>query len=104
MSLGRDHLSPQPGEHATEMVEHDAEGAERAFYGRRKGKRLRAGQEQRLTELLPALRLTLPPPGEFLDRFPPTRSGSRSGSAAASISRPRRRAPRAPASSVPSPS
>ena len=29
--------------------------------------RLRAGQEQRLTELLPALRLNVPPAGEYLD-------------------------------------
>lgn len=44
-----------------------AEGAERAFYGRRKGKRLRAGQEQRLAELLPRLRIALPPAGGRLD-------------------------------------
>ena len=38
-----------------------------AFYGRRKGKRLRAGQEQRLSELLPRLRLALPTRGGQLD-------------------------------------
>ncbi|MCJ2035919.1 tRNA (guanine(46)-N(7))-methyltransferase TrmB [Methylobacterium sp. J-068] len=65
MSLGRDHLPPHPGGHASENQ--DAEAAGRAFYGRRKGKRLRAGQEQRLAELLPALRLTLPPTGQALD-------------------------------------
>ncbi|MGU3664065.1 tRNA (guanine(46)-N(7))-methyltransferase TrmB [Methylobacterium sp. A49B] len=40
---------------------------ERAFFGRRKGKRLRGEQERRLTELLPALRVTLPPDGAPLD-------------------------------------
>ncbi|WP_082507911.1 tRNA (guanine(46)-N(7))-methyltransferase TrmB [Methylobacterium sp. Leaf113] len=60
MTLGRDPHPPQRG--GTE-----GEGADRAFYGRRKGKRLRAGQEQRLTELLPMLRLSLPPQGEHLD-------------------------------------
>lgn len=55
---GRADTPPQPG---------GSEGAERAFFGRRKGKRLRAGQEQRLAELLPRLRLTLPEPGAFLD-------------------------------------
>jgi tRNA (guanine-N7-)-methyltransferase len=43
------------------------EGADRAFFGRRKGKRLRAVQEQRLADLLPALRVALPPEGERLD-------------------------------------
>ncbi|KQP38358.1 tRNA (guanine-N7)-methyltransferase [Methylobacterium sp. Leaf104] len=65
MSLGRDHLPPQPGGHGSES--HDGDGADRAFYGRRKGKRLRAGQEQRLAELLPRLRLGLPPAGRHLD-------------------------------------
>ena len=32
----------------------------RAFFGRRKGKRLRAGQDRRLVELLPHLRIALP--------------------------------------------
>lgn len=45
----------------------DGEAPERAFFGRRKGKRLRAGQELRLAGLLPALRLALPPAGETLD-------------------------------------
>ena len=40
---------------------------ERAFFGRRKGKRLRAGQEERLAGLLPDLRVPLPPAGEKLD-------------------------------------
>ena len=47
--------------------------AERAFYGRRKGKRLRPGQEQRLEGLLPTLRVALPERGAFLnppDLFP----------------------------------
>ncbi|MCC0806405.1 tRNA (guanosine(46)-N7)-methyltransferase TrmB [Methylobacterium sp. W2] len=43
------------------------EGADRAFYGRRKGKRLRAGQEQRLADLLPLLRVALPTEGARLD-------------------------------------
>ncbi|AWN35406.1 tRNA (guanine(46)-N(7))-methyltransferase TrmB [Methylobacterium radiodurans] len=55
---GRDQLPPEP------EGDHDAEGApERAFFGRRKGKRLREGQERRLAELLPALRVTVPPDG-----------------------------------------
>ncbi len=37
-----------------------AEEPERAFYGRRKGKRLRGQQERRRAELLPALRIVLP--------------------------------------------
>jgi len=61
MSLGRDQLPPHPGGHEP------PEGADRAFYGRRKGKRLRAGQEQRLSALLPSLRLALPPAGAHLD-------------------------------------
>ncbi len=40
---------------------------DRAFFGRRKGKRLRPGQEQRLEALLPQLRVALPPAGAFLD-------------------------------------
>jgi tRNA (guanine-N7-)-methyltransferase len=44
-----------------------AEEPERAFFGRRKGKRLRGQQERRLAELLPALRVTLPPDGQDLD-------------------------------------
>jgi len=60
MSLGRDQLPPHPGGHEP------PEGADRAFYGRRKGKRLRAGQEQRLSALLPSLRLALPPAGAHL--------------------------------------
>ncbi|GJE35367.1 tRNA (guanine(46)-N(7))-methyltransferase TrmB [Methylobacterium oxalidis] len=43
------------------------ETPERAFFGRRKGKRLREGQEQRLAELLPRLRVVLPEPGGRLD-------------------------------------
>lgn len=40
---------------------------ERAFFGRRKGKRLRGLQEQRLAELLPRLRVSLPAAGGRLD-------------------------------------
>ncbi len=40
---------------------------ERAFYGRRKGKRLRPGQEQRLDALLPELRVAIPENGAPLD-------------------------------------
>jgi tRNA (guanine-N7-)-methyltransferase len=43
------------------------EEAERAFFGRRKGKRLRDAQEARLEALLPALRVALPPEGGRLD-------------------------------------
>ncbi|WP_091785090.1 tRNA (guanine(46)-N(7))-methyltransferase TrmB [Methylobacterium sp. UNC378MF] len=46
---------------------HVAEEPERAFFGRRKGKRLRGEQERRLTELLPALRVDLPPDDRPLD-------------------------------------
>ena len=44
-----------------------AEGTERAFFGRRKGKRLRDAQEGRLETLLPTLRVSLPPGGGGLD-------------------------------------
>ena len=40
---------------------------DRAFFGRRKGKRLRAGQEERLAGLLPRLRVALPATGLTLD-------------------------------------
>lgn len=60
MTTGRDGFPPQTGGTI-------AEGGERAFYGRRKGKRLRMGQEQRLADLLPTLRVALPPTGERLD-------------------------------------
>lgn len=39
------------------MTDAGAEGPASAFFGRRKGKRLRAGQEERLRSLLPRLRL-----------------------------------------------
>nr|USU30332.1 tRNA (guanine(46)-N(7))-methyltransferase TrmB [Methylobacterium sp. OTU13CASTA1] len=60
MTMGRDELPPIAG---GDVVE----GADRAFFGRRKGKRLRAVQEQRLEELLPSLRVVLPAQGERLD-------------------------------------
>ncbi|WP_082476004.1 tRNA (guanosine(46)-N7)-methyltransferase TrmB [Methylobacterium sp. Leaf99] len=60
MTMGRDELPPLPGGDV-------AEGADRAFFGRRKGKRLRAVQEQRIAELLPSLRVALPPEGARLD-------------------------------------
>lgn len=60
MTTGRDEFPPLSGGAVSE-------GADRAFYGRRKGKRLRAGQEQRLADLLPALRVALPPVGGRLD-------------------------------------
>lgn len=44
-----------------------SEGAERAFFGRRKGKRLRDAQEGRREALLPALRVPVPPEGGHLD-------------------------------------
>jgi tRNA (guanine-N7-)-methyltransferase len=59
---GGDESPPGPGEGDAPM-----EGPERAFFGRRKGKRLRGGQEQRLSELLPKLRVSLPPDGARLD-------------------------------------
>ncbi|HEX6103369.1 MAG TPA: tRNA (guanine(46)-N(7))-methyltransferase TrmB [Alphaproteobacteria bacterium] len=37
------------------------------LYGRRRGRRLRAGQQALLSELLPKLRIELPPPGGHLD-------------------------------------
>ncbi|GBU17988.1 MULTISPECIES: tRNA (guanine(46)-N(7))-methyltransferase TrmB [Methylobacterium] len=40
-----------------------AGGADRAFFGRRKGKRLRVAQEERLAGLLPRLRIGLPTEG-----------------------------------------
>ena len=43
------------------------ESPDRAFFGRRKGKRLRAGQEERLAGLLPRLRVALPAPGRAFD-------------------------------------
>jgi tRNA (guanine-N7-)-methyltransferase len=52
-------LNGQPGR--------ETEEPERAFFGRRKGKRLRGLQERRLTELLPALRVDLPPDDRPLD-------------------------------------
>ncbi|MCJ2082731.1 tRNA (guanine(46)-N(7))-methyltransferase TrmB [Methylobacterium sp. J-090] len=58
--MGRDELPPLPG---GDVVE----GADRAFFGRRKGKRLRAVQEQRIAELLPSLRVALPPDAAPLD-------------------------------------
>lgn len=46
---------------------HPAEEPERAFFGRRKGKRLRGEQERRLADLLPKLRVTLPADDRPLD-------------------------------------
>jgi len=46
---------------------HEADEPERAFFGRRKGKRLRGLQERRLTDLLPGLRVDLPPGDQPLD-------------------------------------
>ncbi|KQT80790.1 tRNA (guanine(46)-N(7))-methyltransferase TrmB [Methylobacterium sp. Leaf466] len=59
--VGRGDDPPQAGGIASE------EAPERAFFGRRKGKRLRALQEQRLASLLPELRIALPGEGAFLD-------------------------------------
>ena len=53
--LGRDEIPPEA------EGEIDGEGGARAFFGRRKGKRLRGLQERRLAELLPRLRIDLPP-------------------------------------------
>ncbi len=53
---------------ATEGEHEDGlEEADRAFFGRRKGKRLRDAQETRLETLLPALRIDLPPGGGRID-------------------------------------
>ncbi|WP_375455681.1 tRNA (guanine(46)-N(7))-methyltransferase TrmB [uncultured Methylobacterium sp.] len=52
--------SPPPAEGAVEPIE-------RAFFGRRKGKRLRGLQEQRLAEMLPRLRVDVPAGGARLD-------------------------------------
>jgi len=43
------------------------EGARLQLYGRRRGRRLRAGQQELLAELLPKLRIALPERGERLD-------------------------------------
>ncbi|GJD35206.1 tRNA (guanine(46)-N(7))-methyltransferase TrmB [Methylobacterium aerolatum] len=43
------------------------DGADRAFFGRRKGKRLRGAQEDRLEALLPSLRIGLPEGTGFID-------------------------------------
>jgi tRNA (guanine-N7-)-methyltransferase len=61
---GRDSIPP-----ATEEGSPGAsgEGADRAFFGRRKGKRLRDAQEGRLEALLPALRIALPTQNGLLD-------------------------------------
>lgn len=60
---GRDTIPP-----ASEGRRDDGAGeAERAFFGRRKGKRLRGLQEDRLETLLPALRIDLPPGGGRID-------------------------------------
>lgn len=87
-------------------------GADRAFFGRRKGKRLRDAQETRLETLLPALRIDLPPgsgridPRTLFGQMDPrrTRSGWRSGSAAASTLPPGPRSIPGSASSAPKPS
>ena len=69
-----------------------SEASERAgaFFGRRKGKKLRAGQDELVQSLLPAIRAI---PGRALpSQFPNRRRGkpgSRSASAAASILLPR---------------
>ncbi|MCJ2019262.1 tRNA (guanosine(46)-N(7))-methyltransferase TrmB [Methylobacterium sp. E-065] len=52
-------MSQRPGQ--------PAEEPERAFFGRRKGKRLRGEQERRLADLLPKLRVSLPPDDRPLD-------------------------------------
>ena len=54
----------------------EAEEADRAFFGRRKGKRLRGAQEDRLESLLPTLRIDLPPGG---GRIEPRRLFSQMG-------------------------
>ncbi len=65
MTMGRDNIPPLSGGAVTNGTA--SEVAERAFYGRRKGKRLRMGQEQRLADLLPSLRVPLPADGGRLD-------------------------------------
>lgn len=61
MSTGGDSAPPEPGGQGGETE------AARAFFGRRKGKRLRAGQEERLADLLPRLRVALPDEPHGLD-------------------------------------
>ncbi len=63
MTMGRDELPPIAG--GDDAVGEEA--ADRAFFGRRKGKRLRAAQEQRIAEELPRLRVALPAAGTHLD-------------------------------------
>ena len=61
-------LTMQPSRDVSETSIPPANDApERAFFGRRKGKRLRGVQEQRLAELLPRLRVGLPADGGRLD-------------------------------------
>ena len=70
------------------------EARRRTLHGRRRGKKLRAGQQSLLDTLLPRLLLALPPDAArkidlaqaFGGTLPPTASGSRSASARASIS------------------
>lgn len=45
----------------------DPEAAKLRLYGRRRGRKLRAGQEGRFETLLPQLEITLPPPGRLID-------------------------------------
>ncbi|MGC5779037.1 tRNA (guanine(46)-N(7))-methyltransferase TrmB [Methylobacterium sp. NFXW15] len=72
--IGRADVPPEP----EGSDETGPEEAERAFFGRRKGKRLRDAQETRLETLLPALRIDLPPGGGRIDPltlFPQMKAG-----------------------------
>jgi len=60
---GGDDFPPEP----EGRTDGSAPAEERAFFGRRKGKRLRGAQEDRLEGALPALRIALPPEGGRLD-------------------------------------
>jgi hypothetical protein len=69
------------------------EACRRTLHGRRRGKKLRSGQQSLLDTLLPRLALALPSEPERIDlarlfggRLPPMACGWRSASARASIS------------------
>ncbi len=57
-----------PGDRDTPCrADHPEGGAKLRLYGRRRGRPLRPGRRRLLRELLPAIRIALPPPGQMLD-------------------------------------
>ncbi len=57
----------RPPARGPRLIPADAPDGTPRFYGRRRGRRLRATQERRLATLLPRLAVALPPEGERLD-------------------------------------